>query len=197
MIEFGVNMLNPKSIYRKSTAGVAEVQARSMGLRAELRRLLIHGTATTERLASFVRGSEVEYLLSELETRGLIVPTVAAPQAGIGAVIGKGVSASSSAGPVTITASPPSPAPNAVGSDGLPEPTAAQVQAVRRAAIRTLHDILGPGADRLAIKIENCKDAQQMRAAVNEVRQILDQQVGAAAGLRFLNTVRGAAEGTR
>ena len=171
-------MLNPKSIYRKSPAGVAEVQARALGLRAELRRLLIliDGTATTE---------------------GLIVAAVAAPPVGIGATIGKGVSASSSSGPVTIAASPPSPAPKAVGSDGLPEPTAAQVQAVRRAAIHTLHDILGPGADRLAIKIENCKDAQQMRAAVNEVRQILDQQVGAAAGQRFLNTVRGAAEGTR
>ncbi len=192
-------MLNPKSIYRKSPAGVAEVQARALGLRAELRRLLIliDGTATTERLAAFVRGSEVEYLLAELETQGLIVAAVAAPPVGIGATIGKGVSASSSSGPVTITASPPSPAPKAVGSDGLPEPTAAQVQAVRRAAIHTLHDILGPGADRLAIKIENCKDAQQMRAAVNEVRQILDQQVGAAAGQRFLNTVRGAAEGTR
>ena len=171
-------MLNPKSIYRKSPAGVAEVQARALGLRAELRRLLIliDGTATTERLAAFVRGSEVEYLLAELETQGLIVAAVAAPPVGIGATIGKGVSASSSSGPV---------------------PTAAQVQAVRRAAIHTLHDILGPGADRLAIKIENCKDAQQMRAAVNEVRQILDQQVGAAAGQRFLNTVRGAAEGTR
>ena len=194
-------MLNPKSIYRKSPTGVAEVQARALGLRAELRRLLIliDGTATTERLSAFVRGSEVESLLADLETQGLIVPAATAPPIGIGAAIGKGVSAQSSGGPVTITASSPAaaPAPPATGSDGLPEPTAAQVQAVRRAAIHTLHDILGPSADRLAIKIENCKDARQMRAAINEIRQILDQQVGASAGQRFLDTVRGAAEGTR
>ncbi len=192
-------MLNPKSIYRKSPAGVAEVQARALGLRAELRRLLIliDGTATTERLAAFVRGSEIDFLLAELETQGLIVPAVVAPPVGIGAAIGKGASASGTGGPATVTASPAIPAPNAVGNDGLPEPTAAQVQAVRRAAIHTLHDILGPDADRLAIKIENCKDAQQMRTAINELRQILDQQVGAAAGQRFIDTVRGAAEGTR
>ncbi|MEO7254507.1 MAG: hypothetical protein ABIZ64_09745 [Casimicrobium sp.] len=192
-------MLNPKSIYRKSPAGVAEVQTRSMGLRAELRRLLIliDGTATTDRLAAFVRGSEVDFLLAELETQGLIVPAVTAPPVGIGAAIGKGVSASRSAGPATITASTPAPPPHAAGSDGLPEPTAAQVQAVRHAAVHTLHDILGPDADRLATKIENCKDARQMRAAINEVRHILDQQVGVEAGKRFLDTVRGAAEGTR
>ena len=57
--------------------------------------------------------------------------------------------------------------------------------------------MLGPGADRLAIKIENCKSAHQMRLAINEVRQILDQQVGLAAGQRFIDTVRGAAEDTR
>lgn len=192
-------MLNPKSIYRKTEAGVAEVQARALGLRAELRRLLIliDGTATTERLAAFVRGSEIEFLLAELETQGLIVSATGAPTVAIGAGIGKGAGAAAPAGAATDTPSSANPALNAVGRDGLPEPTAAQVQAVRRAAIHTLHNILGPGADRLAIKIENCKDAQQMRVAINEVRQILDQQVGVAAGQRFLDTVRSAAEGTR
>ncbi len=195
-------MLNPKSIYRKSAAGVAEVQARALGLRAELRRLLIliDGTAATERLAAFVRGSEIDFLLAELETLGLIVPALVAPPVGIGAAIGKGAGAASASGisgPATVTAKIAAPAPYSVGSESLPEPTAAQVQAVRMSAIHTLHDILGPAADRLAVKIENCKDAQQMRAAINEVRHILDQQVGAAAGQRFLDTVRGAAEGTR
>ena len=192
-------MLNPRSIYRKTEAGAAEVQARALGLRAELRRLLIviDGTATTERLAAFVRGSEIDFLLAELETQGLIVLATGAPSVAIGAAIGKGTGTAGPAGPAIVTASAVNPTLNAVGSDGLPEPTAAQVQAVRRAAIHTLHSILGPGADRLSIKIENCKDAQQMRVAINEVRQILDQQVGVAAGQRFLDTVRGAAEGTR
>ncbi len=189
-------MLNPKSIFRKTEAGAAEVQARALGLRTELRRLLIliDGTANTERLAAFVRGTEVDFLLAELETQGLIVSVTGAPSVGIGAAIGKGAGA---AGPATVAAGAVTSAQNSIGGDVLPEPTAAQVQAVRRSAIRTLHDILGPGADRLAIRIENCKDAQQMRATINEVRAILDQQVGLAAGQRFIDTVRSAAEGTR
>lgn len=192
-------MLNPESIYRKTEAGVAEVQARSLGLRAELRRLLIliDGTATTVRLAVFVRGSEIDLLLAELENQGLIVPGTGAPSVSIGAAIGKGAGAAGPWGTAAVTASAASAATIAGNSDGLPEPSAAQVQAVRRAAIHTLHDILGPGADRLAVKIENCKDARQMRAAINEVRQILDQQVGVTAGQRFIDTVRSAAEGTR
>jgi hypothetical protein len=194
--DFGVKMLNPKSIFRKTEAGVAEVQARALGLRAELRRLLIliDGAATCERLAAFVRGSEIEFLLAELETLGLIVPATDSPPVGIGAVIGKGAGG---AAPVAFSAGAIPPTQSYVASDGLPEPTAAQIQAVRRAAIHTLHSVLGPGADRMAIKIENCKDAQQMRNAINEIRQILDQQVGVAAGQRFIDTVRGAAEGTR
>lgn len=194
--DFGVNMLNPKSIYRKTEAGIAEVPARALGLRAELRRLLIliDGTATSERLAAFVRGSEVEFLLAELESQGLIVSATGGPLPGIGGTIGKD---GGPAGPATDAPVAIAPTPNAISGDGLPEPTAAQVQAVRRAAIRTLHDILGPGADRLAIKIENCKDAQQLRAAVNEARHVLDQQLGVAAGQRFIDTVRGAAEVTR
>ena len=189
-------MLNPKSIYRKTEAGVAEVQARVLGLRAELRRLLIliDGAATTDRLAAYVRGSEIDFLLAELETQGLIVSATGALSIGIGATIGKGAGA---AGPAAVTARAGASAQNTIGIDGLPEPTAAQVQAVRRAAIRTLHDVLGPGADRIAVKIENCKDAQQLRAAINEVRLVLDQQVGVVAGQRFIDTVRSAAEGTR
>ena len=67
-------MLNPNSIYRKTEAGLAEVQARVLGLRAELRRLLIliDGNAPLSRLSAFVRGSEIDFLIAELETQGLV-----------------------------------------------------------------------------------------------------------------------------
>lgn len=189
-------MLNPNSIYRKTEAGVAEIQARALGLRAELRRLLIliDGTAPIERLAAFVRGSEVDFLLAELETQGLIAPVSMASPPGIGVAIGRGAVGLA---PSPFRANANGSLTNPISGDGLPEPTAAQVMAVRREAIRVLHDILGPAADRLAIRIENCKDAQQIRTTINEVRQILNQQVGATAGKRFIDAVRGAAEGIR
>jgi hypothetical protein len=82
-------------------------------------------------------------------------------------------------------------------SESFVEPTIAQVQAVRRAAISTLHDVLGPGADDLAVKIERCKTSTEMRAAINEVRQVLDRQQGVEVGQRFIDAVRGAAESNR
>ena len=124
-------MVNPKSVYRKTEAGVAEVQVRTLGLRAELRRLLIliDGTATLDRLAAFVRGSEIDFLVAELEYNGLvtsapIVPVVPiapiAPTAPIGT--GQPTINASAAG----AANPPSHSANA-GIEGVLEPTAAQV----------------------------------------------------------------------
>lgn len=179
-------MLNPNTLYRKTEAGAAEVQARALGLRAELRRLLIliDGHASLTRLATFVRGSEIDFLIAELEVQGLITS----------APIARTISSS------TATVTGPSVTAQVAqsGNGGLLEPTAAQVTAVRRAAIRTLHEILGPGADALAVRIERCKDSQELRVTITEVRQILDRQIGVAVGQRFLDAVRGAAaEGTR
>lgn len=182
-------MVNPKSIYRKTAAGIAEVQARALGLRAELRRLLIliDGTATLDRLAAFVRGSEIDFLVAELEHDGLVTSAPIAPIAQ-----GQPAIKASASG----AANPPSHSANA-GIDGVLEPTATQVLAVRRAAIHMLHEILGPDADSMAVKIDRCNNSQEMRVAITEVRQMLDRQRGVVVGQRFLDAVRGAAEGTR
>ncbi len=176
-------MLNPNTVYFKTEAGMAEVGARALGLRAELRRLLIlvDGSATLARLAVFVRGSEIDALIAELETQGLVTRG----NAPVGTV---------------STSVPPAPTSNATRAapaDGNLEPTAAQMQAVRQMAISTLHNLLGPGAFPLAVKIEQCRDAQELRVAITEIRQTLDRQLGIATGQRFLDAVRAAAEGTR
>jgi|GEM_PF-3468603 len=68
-------MLDVNAIYFKTEAGLLEVQSRTLGLRAELRRLLIvvDGSSSVSRLATFVRGTEIAPLISELETHGLIM----------------------------------------------------------------------------------------------------------------------------
>lgn len=151
-----------------------EVKARALGLRAELRRLLIlvDGHTPLSRLAIFVRGSEIDFLIAELEFQHLVTT-------GIGAA-----------------ATPTAAVPAAAAHANL-EPTTAQLLAVRRAAIGTLHDLLGPDADVLAVQIERGKDAQALRVAITDIRQTLDRQLGTHAGQRFLDAVRAAAEGTR
>ncbi len=189
-------MLNANAIYRKTEAGAAEVQSRALGLRAELRRLLIliDGAATLTRLAAFVRGSEIDLLIAELETMGLITSATLGQALAI-------TTAAATTRPALAQSATASPAVTPAAhsdTEGVLEPTAAQVLAVRRAAIRTLHDILGPEADMLALKIEQCRSAQELRVTITEVRQNLDRQMGAAVGQRFLDAVRGAAaEGTR
>lgn len=175
-------MLNPNTVYFKTEAGMGEVKARAMGLRAELRRLLIliDGASPVGRLAAFVRGSEIDFLIAELESLGLI--TSGASSGNVPTVTG-------------VTAAPPTTV--ATAADPNLEPTAAQMMAVRRTAIRTLHDVLGPDADALAVKVERCRDAQELRVAITEIRLTLDRQMGAAVGQQFLDAVRTAAEGTR
>ena len=193
--------MNPKVVYRKTEAGVAEFQTRSLGLRAELRRLLIliDGTATLDRLAAFVRGTEIDFLVTELEHHGLITST---PIGTIPDIAPTSLTSPMGQGqpgivaPTEGTARQPAESANA-GIDGVLEPTAAQVLAVRRAAIQMLHEILGPDADTAAVKIERCKNSQEMRVAITEIRQMLDRQRGASLGQRFIDAVRGAAEGTR
>lgn len=181
-------MLNSQAVYRKTDAGAAEVASRAMGLRAELRRLLIlmDGDTTVARLAAFVRGSEISVLIAELESHGLVTTDT-----------------SDSTQKTATPATPPTSAPTATtattaASTVSPiEPTVAQLLAVRRVAIHTLHELLGPAADDLAIKFERCKTAGEMRVVVNEVRLVLDRQMGASTGQRFLEAVRRAADGTR
>ena len=180
---------NLNAVYRKTDAGVAEVKDRTLGLRAELRRLLIlmDGVASVERLSTFVRASEIEFLISELELYGLVTT-------------GKGNTAPPSIASLPMMsigtqANPPSSGPLPV--EGITEPTSAQVQAVRRTAIATLNELLGSDGETLAVKIERCATSIEMRAAINEARQVLDRQLGLASGQRFIDAVRGAAESTR
>ena len=198
-------MLNPNIVYFKTEAGIAEVKARALGLRAELRRLLIlvDGNTPLSRLEIFVRGSEIDYLIAELEIQGLVATgsgslTVVSEQVVLPAHLGS----AGLAVPAVPSASSPARAPSAAVASGIKvpanlEPTQSQMLAVRRTAVETLRALLGNDGEQLVVKIERCKDAQELRVAVTDIRQTLDRQLGTETGQRFLDAVRSAAEGTR
>lgn len=169
-------MRNPNTIFFKTEAAVAEISTRELGLRAELRRLLIlvDGHAPLSRLAIFVRGAEIDALIAELELLGLVTSgKERVPQAG--------AAAASPIGPAYVN----------------PEPTMAQIRAVRLAAVKSLNALLGPKAAAHAAMIEQSADSQALRAVITNIRQALDQQLGLAAGQKFLGAVRAAADQTR
>jgi hypothetical protein len=179
-------MLNPNALFRKTEAGVAEVSARKAGLRAELRRLLImvDGRNTAARLATLVSNTETESLLFELQSLGLI-------DAADGTVI-------SNPNAVVETVTRDASSVNTAASADAPvysaEPTAEQFIAARRAAVRKLNEILGPQAESLALQIERCKTARELRERVTIVRHTLAQMKSEAIAINFLEAVREAAK---
>jgi hypothetical protein len=173
-------MLTPTSVFRKTALGNAEISSRKLGLRSELRRLLIliDGRNTVARLATFVRDPEVESHLLELQSLSLIES-------------GEGGVANPSAVPAPNASNATAAVQAQVDGNGL-LPTQEQFLAARIAAVRHINDTLGPGGETLAVKLERTKSAQELRDTVSQVRQSLERMMGESAGQRFLEAVRSA-----
>jgi hypothetical protein len=164
-------MLNPNAVFRKTELGNAEIAGRKLGLRSELRRLLIlvDGRNTVAKLATFVRLPEIDHLLYELQAQGLI-------DAGVGAAAAQAV-----ASPSVMAAT---------SADPTQVPTKEQFLAARSAAVHFVNDNLGPSGESLAIKLERTQNAQELRDAVAQVRASIERAIDAATAQRFLDHVR-------
>jgi hypothetical protein len=179
-------MQSPNAIYRKTELGNAEVSNRKLGLRAELRRLLIliDGRNTVVKLAAFVRMTEIDGLLQELIAQGLIEPSSGVAPAIAAQTPTDRVMASANA--AAAASAPTAAAPMFLA------PSHEQFLAARTAAVRFVNDTLGPSGESLAIKLERTHNAQELRVAVTEVRVSIERAIDVAMGQRFLDHVRSA-----
>ena len=184
--------------YRKTEAGVAEVQKRLLGLRPALRRLLIlvDGKTPLARLSGLVPGMDVGVLVAELEVLGLVV----APNLVSAAAV---INASGSAPDIRESGSMPAAVTGAdgqtvasTGAVSRPPVTPSHLFAVRSAAVRELQRLLGVTKHELLDKLYEPGDSLALRAVISEVQQSLDEQFGVDTGQRFLDAVRGAAGGS-
>jgi hypothetical protein len=166
-------------IYMKTPQGVAEVGARSAQLSMVARRVLImmDGRRTVDELAMFVRAGEIDAIVTQLESAGL------AERAG-------------GAAPTTVT-------PQAAGV-----PAAAQLPAIatpvpeerdlapitldeaKRRAVRELSDRLGPDADVMAMRIEDCRSIDEFRERVRDAERFVAAALGAAAAQDYVRALR-------
>jgi hypothetical protein len=174
--------------YRKTDAGVVEVQTRALGLRSELRRLLIlvDGRAALSHLASFVPGQPILDMVEELETAGLI----AAPSAA-GEPVRAMVAPVANEEQATQFARSHVPGAGAYAAS-TPRTTDAQLQAVRDRAVRGLRRILGVQTHEWLDKLQQPGESHELRAVIADIQQILEEQFGVATGQQFLDSVRGA-----
>lgn len=174
--------------YQKTTAGLSEIQSRQLGLRAELRRLLImvDGKSPIAKFAPAFPAADVEALALELAALGLIVDPQAQPAPAVAAA------------PTPVASVSPAPAALVAPLAGtapadFAQPTMAQFNAARQAAVRFINDNLGPVGESLALRLESCKGPDELRAAVKEARGVLERFFGVSTGQRFMEQIRGAA----
>ena len=160
-------MLDENLVFHKSAAGTREVTAPVHGLPTKLRRALIvvDGTKTVAELGAMFRPGEIDLILAELQSMGLVTL------------------AGGALAPVSDEAPPDNAntAQTATSSE--------QFEEIRRRAMREISDRLGPNGDTLALKIERCATRDQLRAALREAETIMTSFLGAEYGRTFAKKV--------
>jgi hypothetical protein len=165
-------------IYAKTPKGVAEVAARSALLSMTTRRVLImmDGKRTVSELALLVRPGEIDTIIAQLEGAGL-AQRAAEEAREAGPLNGRGPDADT---PATVN-------PAVMDERDLSPIT---LEEAKRRAVRELNDRLGPEADGLAIRIENCKTIEEFRERVREAERSVSAALGAAAAQDYLRALR-------
>lgn len=157
--------MNLDLVYVKTEKGRNEIATHSEHLPARLRVLLImvDGVKPLREILA-LRGNtpEAQSQLEQLEAQGLIQLRSAAA---------------------------PSPAPVTAPVNGA---DTHNIKAAREAAVRLLHEIMGPDADHFAMKLERCLTGEELMAHVHNCSNVVSNIRGKAAADKYLATVQAA-----
>lgn len=160
-------MLDENLVFHKTESGSAEIKAPARGLTPKLRRALImvDGAKTVAELAPVFRPGEIDAILAELQAGGFV------------ALAGGELAPTSAASPESV----PEAAAGAIPAERFEE--------VRRRAMREISDRLGPNGDTLALRIERCRSAEELRVALREAEKIMASFLGAEYGRSFAQKI--------
>jgi len=163
-------------VYSKTPKGDAEVAARSAQLSMTTRRVLImvDGKRTVDELAVLLRPGEIDAVITQLESAGLIQRNSATHAIDVPTVAGRVLE---SVAPTTQGGAPDEQNPMTLDE-------------AKRRAVRELTDRLGPGAESLAIRIEGCKTIEDFRERVREAERLVMAALGQAAAQDYLRALR-------
>jgi hypothetical protein len=163
-------MIDERLVYAKTPKGAAEVTARSGGLSLAARRVLImvDGKRTVAELAPLARPGEIATILEALETHGFVQPVNSA----------------------AVRAAAAEPAGAESGDELADERLVATLEAVKRRAVRELSDRLGPDAEVMAVRIEQCRTPDELRQRLHEAERLVAGILGDAQGQEFLRALR-------
>lgn len=187
--------MNEARVFRKTQAGQAEVTARSGSLSLAMRRvlILIDGRRPMSEMAPMVRPGEIDGMIAALLEKGYIEPVIAAP-APVPAP------APGAAGPTTVSG------PSTVSGPRTVAPTITQgprtlsdvsdpgrfmsIDEAKRRVVRELTDRLGPEAEYIAIKIEQCGTLEELRARIRDAERVLTTAMGEKVAQDFVRALR-------
>jgi len=149
------------TIYTKTAAGQNEIETRARRLNPRARSLLIliDGKRTDAELAGLVQ--QHDETLAVLLKAGLVEP-----------VAGTATKLSSGRAPAA--------APTAKAAEAGEDTTA-----LRREAVRAINDLLGPGGESLALRIERAASGEELRAALERAVAYIANARGGGAAAQF------------
>jgi hypothetical protein len=167
-------------VYSKTPKGTAEVAARSAQLSMTARRILImiDGKRAIDELLVLVRPGELEGIIGQLESSGLIQRASISGALDVPTINGR--DAEFSFAPA---------GPNTGGIDER-EGTSITLEEAKRRAVRELTDRLGPEAERLAIRLEQCRTIEEFRGCVREAERFVSLALGPAAAQEYVRALR-------
>ena len=163
-------------VYAKTPKGVAEIAARSAQLSMTTRRVLImiDGRRSVEELSVLLRPGEIDAVIAQLESAGLIQRSTGSHVLDVPTVFGREAEA------MPTTQGP------AAGEEGNPM----TLEEAKRRAVRELTDRLGPGAEGVSLRIENCRTIEDFRERVREAERLVTAALGPAAAADYLRALR-------
>lgn len=170
--------MDARIVYVKTAKGVAEMAARSAGLAVATRRVLIlvDGKRTVADLAPLLKPGEIDGVLAQLESQGFIRRDKPAEATRL---------------PARIPAPSPTTPPEVNTLAGtLEERNLLTLDEAKRRAVRELVDRLGPEADALSLRIEQCRDGDELRGRLREAERLVAGFLGEAAVQDFLRALR-------
>lgn len=189
--------MNSKLIYAKTPKGVAEVGNRSGGLSMAVRRVLImtDGKRSVAELQSMLGSTDTGDILAMLAELGhvqvfggMMATATAAPiNSGNNAAINTAVHA-----PLTVPGSQSAAdvLDVATQSSRPEERLLLPLDEVRRRAVRELTDRLGPLAESLAVRIEQCRTAEELRVRIRDAERLVAGMMGDAAAGDYMRALR-------
>jgi len=165
-------MLDDRLVYTKTAKGAAEISSRSGAVSLAARRVLImiDGKRTIADLSPLARTGEISIIIEQLEAQGLVQPAHGAPPA----------SAPPAAGP----------APAEASDDASEDRLVASFESIKRRAVRELSDRLGPDAEVMAVRIEHCRNTEELRQRLHEAERLVAGMLGDAQAQEFMRALR-------